>query len=56
MQLTEIPGFMVVQKVKPKLSKKNTCITQVHGSMKIKKVLNMLKEIANKKQEQAKSK
>ena len=31
--LKEIPGFLPVQKVKPKLSKKNTRITQVHGSM-----------------------
>ena len=55
-QLKDIPGFMTVQKVKPKLSKKNTRITQVHGSMKAKKVLNLLKDIEDKKQEQTKSK
>ena len=46
---------MTIQKMKPKLSKKNTQITQVHGSMKAKKVLDMLKNIEDKKEEQAKS-
>ena len=54
--LKEIPGFLPVQKVKPKLSKKNTRITQVHGSMKAKNVLTVLKDIESKKQEQVKSK
>ena len=54
--LKEILGFMPVQKVKPKLSKKNTRITQVHGSMKAKNVLTVLKDIESKKQGQFKNK
>ena len=49
--LKEIPGSMPVQKFKPKLSKKNKRITQVHGSMKAKNVLAVLKDIESKKQE-----
>ena len=48
-QLQEIPGFMIIQKVKPKLSKKNTQVTQAHGSMKAKKVLDMLKDVEDRK-------
>ena len=48
-------GLLPVQKVKQKLSKKNTSITQVHRSMKAKNVLTVLKDIENKKQEQVKS-
>ena len=55
-QLSKFLVSLAVQKVKPKPSKKNTCITQVHGSMKEEKVLDLLKEIENKKQQQAKSK
>ena len=54
-QLQEIPGFTTIHKVKPKLSKKKTRITQVHGSMKAKKALDMLKDIENEKEQQAKS-
>ena len=54
-QLQEIPGIMAIPKVKSKLSKKNTWITQVHGSMKAKKVLDMLKDKKDKKDQQAKS-
>ena len=39
----------------PKFSKKNTRITQVHDSMKAKKVLNVLKDREDKKEQQAKS-
>ena len=31
--LEEIPGFMKVSKVKPKLGKENICVKQVHGSL-----------------------
>ena len=48
-QLTEIPGFMAIQKVKPKLSKENVRVTQIHGSMKAKNVINVVKEIKEKK-------
>ena len=37
------------------VAKKNTQITQVDGSMKAKKVLGMLKDIEDKKEQQAKS-
>ena len=37
------------------VAKKNTQITQVDGSMKAKKVLDMLKDIKDKKEQQAKS-
>ena len=37
------------------VAKKNTQITQVDGSMKAKKVLDMLKDIEDKKEQQAKS-
>ena len=48
-QLQDIPGFMIIQKVKPKLSKKNTKVTQAHDSMKAKKVLDMLKDVEDRK-------
>ena len=54
--LTEIPGFMTVQKVKPKLSKENVRVTQIHGSMKAKNVINVVKEIKEKKEQTAKQK
>ena len=37
------------------VAKKNTQITQVDGSVKAKKVLDMLKDIEDKKEQQAKS-
>ena len=37
------------------VAKKNTQITQVDGSMKAKKFLDMLKDIEDKKEQQAKS-
>jgi hypothetical protein len=54
--IQEVPGFMSIQKVKPKLSKSNTRVTQVHGSMKAKMVLDKLKVIDDKKIETEKSK
>ena len=47
---------MAVQKVKPKLSKKNTRITQIHTSMKEEKVLDLLKDIEDKQEKQMKFK
>lgn len=55
-ELQEIPGLMSIQRVKPKLSKKNTRVTQVHGSMKANRILDLVKGIEDKKQEQAKTK
>jgi len=52
----ENPGFMETQKVKPKLSKNNTVVTQVHGSMKAINVLTIVKEIKSKNDEKAKQK
>jgi hypothetical protein len=54
--IQEVPGFMSIQKVKPKLSKSKTRVTQVHGSMKAKMVLDKLKVIDDKKIETEKSK
>ena len=48
-QLEEIPGLLTVQKVKPKLSKTTTRVTQVHGSMKGKNVLELVQSIKEKK-------
>ena len=55
-QLNEIPGFMTIQKIKPKLSKENVRVTQIHGSMKAKNVINVVKEIKEKKEQTAKQK
>ena len=55
-QFREIPGFMTIQKVKPKMKSKNTRITQVHGTMNVKKVIELLKGIEEKKEEKVKSK
>ena len=55
-QLTEIPDFMTVQKVKPKLSKENVRVTQIHGSMKAKNVISIVKEIKEKKEKAASEK
>ena len=49
-KIDEIPGLMAVQKVKPKLTKKTTRVTQVHGSMKGRDILNTLKEMEEKKE------
>ena len=55
-QLEEIPGLLTIQKVKPKLSKTKTRVTQVHGSMKGKNVTDLVKSIKEKKENLAKEK
>jgi hypothetical protein len=55
-KLDDIPGFMTIQKVKPNLSKTNTRVTQVHGSMKAKRVLTVVEDIKNKKDQKTKEK
>jgi len=55
-QLEEIPGLLTVQKVKPKMTKVTTRVTQVHGSMKGKNVLEMVKVIQDKKDQELKDK
>ena len=47
--IQEIPGFLSIQKVKPKLSKSTTRVTQIYGSMKAKTVLETLKDLDEKK-------
>ena len=44
-KVDQIPGFMTIQKVKPKPSKKTTRVKQVHGSMKGENILTTLQEI-----------
>ena len=46
-----ILGLMSVQIVKPKLTKTKNRVTQVHGSMKSQKVLELLKDIDKKEEE-----
>ena len=46
---------MSVQIVKPKLAKTKSRVTQVHGSMKSQKVLELLKDIDKKEKEESKS-
>ncbi|XP_065672342.1 uncharacterized protein LOC136090155 [Hydra vulgaris] len=55
-QLEEIPGLLTVQKVKPKVSKLTTRVTQVHGSMKGKNVLDLVKVIQDNKNQEIKDK
>ncbi|XP_047127882.1 uncharacterized protein LOC124808783 [Hydra vulgaris] len=55
-QLEEIPGLLTVQKVKPKISKLTTRVTQVHGSMKGKNVLDLVKVIQDNKNQEIKDK
>ena len=47
--LEEIPGLLTIEKVKPKMSKETTRVTQVHGSMHGKDVLKLVQEIKEKK-------
>ena len=56
LRLEEIPGFLTIQKVKPKLSKATTRVTQVNGSMNAKNVLELVKSIKDKKEQQCKEK
>ena len=46
----EIPGLLTVQKVKPKqLTKSSTRVTQVHGSMEAKDVMNRSNQSKNRR-------
>ena len=51
--LSDIPDFMTQQKVKPRLSKKSVRVTQIYGSMKAKNVIEVVKEIKDKKEKAA---
>ena len=56
LQLEEIPGLLTVQRVKPKLSKKSTRVTQVHGSMTGKNVLQIVQSVKDKKEKELQEK
>ena len=57
LRLEEIPGLLTVQKVKPKQStKSSTRVTQVHGSMEAKDLINLVKSIKEQKEQKVKSK
>ena len=49
LSLEEIPGLLTIEKVKPKLSKETTRVTQVHGSMHGQDILKLVKDIKEKK-------
>ena len=51
--MSEIPNFVTIQKVKPKLSKENVRVTQLYGSMKAKNAIVLVKEIKEKKEQAA---
>ena len=51
--LSDISDFMTVKKVKPKLSKESVRVTQIYGSMKAKNVIEVVKEIKDKKEKAA---
>ena len=57
LKLNEIPGFLKIDRVKPKISSTNHCVTQVHGSIEGKDVLSLVKKIKylKAKKEQAKA-
>ncbi|XP_047127097.1 uncharacterized protein LOC124808061 [Hydra vulgaris] len=55
-QLEEILGLMVTKKVKPKLSKDMTRVTQVHGSMTANNVLTVAESIKRIKEKKLKEK
>lgn len=51
LKLEEIPGLLTVKKVKPKqLTKSSLRVTQVHGSMEGKDVINMVRSIKEQKE------
>ena len=54
--LQEIPNLLPVTKVTPKVNKENIQVTQVHGSMEVKEILEKVSAIKedNAKKEQAK--
>ena len=49
--LVEIPGFMTFDKVKPKVSKESSRVTQIHGSMQGCDVLAIVESLKNQKAE-----
>ena len=49
LSLEDIPGLLTIEKVKPKMSKETTRVTQVHGSMHGQDILKLVKEIKEKK-------
>ena len=49
LRLEDIPGLLTIEKVKPKMSKETTLVTQVHESMHGKEILKLVKEIKEKK-------
>ena len=49
LNLEDIPGLLTIEKVKPKLSKETTRVTQVHGSMHGQDILKLVKDIKEKK-------
>ena len=56
LNLEEIPGFLKVNKVKPKPSSVNHRVTQVHGSMEGKNVLKLVQDIKEQKEQKEKAK
>ena len=54
--LENIPGLLKVNKIKPKAAKENIRITQVHGSMEGKQILERVSEIKKEKLEKEKAK
>ena len=57
LRLEEIPGLLMVQKVKPKqLTKSSTRVTQVPGLIEAKDVINLVKSIKEQKEQKVKSK
>ena len=57
LKLNEIPGFLKIDRVKPKISSRNHRVTQVHGSVEGKDVLSLVETIKYQKakKEQAKA-
>jgi hypothetical protein len=49
LSLEDIPGLLTIEKVKSKMSKETTRVTQVHGSMHGQDILKLVKEIKEKK-------
>ena len=47
--LEHVPGLLKVNRIKPKSAKENVRVTQVHGSMEGKQVLERVAEIKKEK-------
>ena len=56
LQIEDVPGLLKINKVKPKTPKDNVRVTQVHGSMEGKQILEKVAEIKRDKLEKEKSK